>query len=280
MSKMDYDLNDSELETDFELENDGELEEHLELELEGIDEREFEDQEDSELEEENDFELEAESEENESDLINRYAERLYELSTRSYENEYEVDQEVDRILNEMERDFFFKGLGRRLKRAGKGLLKKGWRMMKSKGLSFIKGNPLFQAAKGVTSLARGNLKGFLGTLAKTGLKGVLSAIPGGSVALPVLKGLGFEHAGDAQNQKEAWRNYVHLTREAYNNLAQELNEEADNYEVAPKIALAAFNKAVKNMASPVRGIETGIKGEKKMRRISLRKGQKIVIRSI
>ena len=54
-----------------------------------------------------------------------YAERFYELSEREYESELEVDEEVNGLLNEMERDFFFGGLKKRLKKAGKGLLKKG-----------------------------------------------------------------------------------------------------------------------------------------------------------
>jgi hypothetical protein len=171
--------------------------------------------------------------ERESPEIIAYADRFYELGQRGFESEAQLEENVQSILNEMERDFFFKSLVKKIKKGGKSLLKKGIKMVGKK----------IPGIKMVTSLARGNLKGLLSSLAKTGLSAM---VPGGAAILPVLQslGLGF-NPGEPAAQQEAWRNYSGIVREAYNYLAEDLNELSDTPAEASKIAAGAFNKALK-----------------------------------
>ena len=118
-----------------------------------------------------DIEREFEEEITEKELpeekeLDPFAEKFYKLSSRTFETETELDNAVNGILNEIERDYFFKGLFKKTKKAGQSLLQKG--------LKTFKGVSAFQAAKGITQLARGSLKGTLATLAKAGLKGSAS----------------------------------------------------------------------------------------------------------
>jgi hypothetical protein len=166
--------------------------------------------------------------------LDPFAERFYELSGRTFKTETELDNAVNEILNEMEREYFFKGLLGKTKKAGKLLLKKGLRT--------FKGVPAFQAAKGITQLARGNLKGTLGTLAKAGLKGVRAE----AVILPVLGSLGFE-AGE-QN-REAWQSFADVCRKSFDYLATNLNENADDPIEASRLASEAFSAALKKVKS-------------------------------
>lgn len=227
----------SELEREFELEMDSfEMNEEFESdnefemneEFESIGELEYE--EGSEGEADDEYEFEA---------VSDYAERFYELSQRSYESVAELNEEVDGILNEMERDFFWKGAKDWLKKKGKGLLKKG--------LSYAAGQiPALKALQGLTQLTRGNLKGFLGSLANAGLA---AAIPGGAAILPALKAIGFNPTEGGGVEKEAWDNFIEVSREAYQNLAQNLHENADHPLEASRLAQNAFQTAYKKVQS-------------------------------
>lgn len=261
MSKDVDDKDMSELEKEFELE--------MEEEPEG---KEFEEPDEKEIEEE--FEKLTELEEEPSaefeDIegeANDYAERFYELSTRKYESEFEVDDEINKLLYEMERDFFFKKLWRKLKPVGKFLLKKG--------LKLAAGLPAFKAVKGITQLARGDLKGALGTLAKAGLSGAVSMIPGGAAILPGLQALGFEATEDQDVNRQAWRNYVSVAKEAYDYLGRNLSENADDPIVANRLANEAFQSALKSVSSQIIPARAGVK---KIKTIPVRKGDRIIIR--
>lgn len=192
-----------------------------------------------------------------------FAERLYELSLRELESETAMDEVLNPILNEMEREYFFKGLTRRLKSAGKRLLKRGISSLSK----YVKGK--LPAVAAITQLARGNLKGVLGSLAKAALRAGLSAVPGGAIAAPALQALGFE-AGGSEDQRVFWNNYVSLAREAYDTLAANLNEQAEDHEEAQRLASASYRSAFQRVArgSPSSG---GV------RRIQVRRGEKILI---
>lgn len=247
-----------------------ELEKEFELEMEETEEKEREEPVDEkELEEEFEKQAEFEREEPEEEFeeveekFPGYAERFYELSQREFESEAEVDNEVNSLLNEMERDFFFKGLWKKVKKAGKGLLKKG--------LKLAEGLPSFQAIKGITSLARGDLKGLLGSLAKTGLGAV---VPGGGVAL---KALGFESSEDPEANREAWENYVDLSRRAFENLARNLEMNADDPLVASRIANEAFQTALREVSTAA---PSAVSQGKRYRVIRVRPGERIVIKGV
>ena len=209
-------------------------------------EREFEEEmkeeklpKESQLPEETEFEREYDKEMKGEELpekkeLDPFAEKFYELSSRTFKTETELDNAVNGILNEIERDYFFKGLFKKTKKAGKFLLKKG--------LKTFKGFSAFQAANGITQLPRGSLKGTLGTLAKAGLKEVRA----GGAVLPVLGALGFE-AGE-QN-REAWQNFANVCKESFDYLATNLNENADDPIDASRLASEAFIAALKKVKS-------------------------------
>jgi hypothetical protein len=236
MSKHVNDSDMSSLEREFELEFDqdggGEGDEGLEEEF-----REFAEFEMDEPEEEaGDYERSLSYDDDD------YAERFYELSLRNYESEAEIDYELARVFEAMEQDFFFKGLGRKLNRAGKGLVKQSLQAAKKAAAK----HPLVQTVKGVTQLARGNLKGTLGSLAKAGLKSALSAHPAGAAALPALQALGFEATEDPEDNRGAWDNFVRLSEAAYDQLAHNFDDRAANDPIAAnELAKRAFQAAFK-----------------------------------
>ena len=244
----------SQLEREFELEMDDDAAGELELEFES---------DEGELDEDRPaFEAEAD------DAADGFAERFYELSQGSYESEFELDQEVNRLVADMEQEFFFKGLGKRLRSAGKGLLKKALKHAAGKF-------PALNALKGVTQLARGNLKGMLGSLAKAGLA---SAIPGGAIALPALSALGFE-VDEPEANREAWRNYGEVSREAFQHLAEHLHEQADTPTEASKLAAAALQaglaKGQARRRSGGRRRRGGGSGDTRV--IRLRRGERLIV---
>jgi len=242
-----------------------ELEQEFELELE--------DDTSGELEIEDEFAAELDDPAGElqtGDGTNGFAERFYELAQGSYESESELDDGVNELVGEMENEFFFGSLKKKLKSAGKSLLKKGLRY----AAGAIPGG---QVLKAVTQLSRGNLKGLLASLAKSGLA---AAVPGGAVALPALQALGFE-ADDPEGNREAWRNYTEMSREAFEYLAEHLNENADSPLEASRLATAAFQNALKRTAGRAGsfGSPRSAPG-RRTRVIHLRRGERIVIKAI
>ena len=171
--------------------------------------------------------------------LDPFAENFYKLSGRKLENETEMDNAINGIINEIERDYFFKGLFKKTKKAGQSLLQKG--------LKTFKGVSAFQAAKGITQLARGSLKGTLATLAKAGLKGAQGPTGAGAATLPVLNSLGFE-TGEEGN-RGAWQNFTNVCKESFDYLARNLSEKADDPLEASKIASEAFGAAFKKVKS-------------------------------
>lgn len=193
-----------------------------------------------------------------------YAQRFYELSTREFEDESDLDREIGGLLNEMERQYFWGGFKKLLKKGvkfgAKSLLKKA--MQYGKGLV-----PL----KAITQLARGNLKGALGSFAKQGLGMALRMHPAGAAGLTALKGLGFNPLGEAETNREAWNNYTAVVREAYDHLAQNLNESSDQPVEASRQAAAAFQSALQKVQSRTPGDSR----QRKVHRIRVRPGEKI-----
>ncbi len=189
------------------------------------------------LPEEIDLEKEYGEEAPQEKELDLYAKKFYDLSGRSFKTEADLESAVNGVLNEIEKDHFFRGLPQKTKKAGKLLLEKGLRT--------FKGVSAFQAVVGITQLARENLKGTLGTLAKMGLKGGRA----GAAVLPVLGALGFQ-AGE-QN-RDAWQNFASVCEESFDYLAVNLNEKADDPLEASKLASEAFNAALRKVKSESR----------------------------
>jgi len=242
---MMKDVNDadlSELEREFELEMDD-----SEFEYEGSSDEESGDEEygdqeygDQEYEEDQMQEFEGSDEEG-SD----YAERFHELSQMEFESESELDQEMDGLLSEMEQEYFFGGVGKFLKSKAKGLVKKG--------LKYAAGRfPALKVLQSMTHLSRLNLKGLLKTFGKSFLEKALAATPQGAIALTALKALGHEATEDTEVDREVWDNYVQVCKEAYEHLADNQNENADQPLEASRLATNAFQTALMNRRRMVR----------------------------
>jgi hypothetical protein len=231
----------SDLEKQFELEMEDYNEPSGEAEENDL-QREFE----LEMEDYNEPSGEAEdyepSGEAEDPAINDLGQKFFELSQQQFTSENEVDSALNGLLNEVERQFFFKKLIK--KGLGKKLLKLGGNL--------VKRLPAFQGLKAITQLARGDLKGLVGSLAKSGLA---SAIPGGAAILPAIQSIGLsETAEDLENNPDLWQNFVRLSENAYDNLANNLNEYSmKNPVYASRVATQAFQDAAATVKKKAKG---------------------------
>jgi hypothetical protein len=223
---------------------------------------------------ETDEEFDEEFEGFEDEAASGFGERFYELSQREWESEYELDTAIDQILGEMEREYFFGRLVKGIKKGGRALLKKG--------ISYASKNiPAFQALKGVTQLARGDLKGLLRSLASSGMA---SLVPGGAAALPALKALGFEASQDQEAEREAWENFAGMAGEAFETLADGLTPNADQPLEASRLANAAFSTALQRRIGAPRpagryGPRRGRAGGRRIR-VTASRGDTVIVRVI
>src|SRR3990172_5753841 len=117
-----------------------------------------------------------------------------------------------------------------------------------------------------------DLKGLLGSLAKAGLGAV---VPGGGAILPALKALGFETSEDEDANRDAWRNYVEVSREAYEYLASNLEENADDPLIASRLANEAFQTALKGASAAA---PSAASPKRPYRVIHVRKGDRVLIK--
>jgi hypothetical protein len=228
---------------------DSELERRMEREFENVDDDDLrhavEQVEDSELDDEG--------------IEKRFARRLFEL-TQAHEDGRDIDHDLDKVLDDMEREYFFGGLGQKLKKAGARLVKKGMRAAKSAGAG--------AAVQALTSLARGNTKGLLKNLANVGINAALSSVPGGALAAPlVTQGLGFE------TNEDGWRTFANVARGSYDHLARSLTEDADQPGEAARLAAAALEAGLMSA-----GLKAGrSRADDRERRIVVRPGQRLII---
>ena len=190
---------------EFELEmDDDEMESGIDEELETDDEFEMEAQDDS-----YEMEFDGQDQENGNGLSFNYEDRLYNVLSGNHETELEFEQDMNEVLHEMEKDYFWKGL------------KKKWnRFKKGKVFSALKkvadATPIGSTIKQYTALARGDIKGFARNLAGQ----ALSAMgPGGGVAKQLLNLEAPVADGNLRNSAR----YIHqATRKAYGNLVNQL----------------------------------------------------------
>ncbi len=265
-------INDAEFE-DQELhgEGDSELDGESDNELDGESDNELDGESDSEVDGESDSEVDGESD-NEFDRqgVDHFAQRFYELSLTDGESELEMAQQVDGLMREMEQEYFFKGLRKRLKGVGGSLLK-------SALASAAGALPIGNLAKLASSVARGDMKGLLGSLANTALS-VASKHPALAVGLPALKALGFGRGGS----RAPWRNFTSMAKDAYGQLAQHVDNETLRPATAHRVARNAFNKALLRAQTRTvnsgagRSLSTG--GRKRRRVVTLRRGDVLVVR--
>ena len=111
--------------------------------------------------------------------------------------------------------------------------------------------------------------------------GIGSAIPGGGVALDALKNLGFKDTEAAEENREAWGNVVGVAQEAYEYLANNMTDRADDPLEATRLAADAFRAGLrKNGRGRGRAYVAGYGFPRRRRRIRVRRGEVLIIECI
>lgn len=272
MSELEREL---ELEMDDELEIEGEADDGGAFEAAGDDE--VGDQTESEA---GDLEIDEEHDEGRD---REFVERFMEIASREFEAEYELDQAMNEVLDDVAQEYLFGNILKKARRFGQGLMKnKVLGSLVRKGLSVASGQ--LPALKAAMQLAKGNLQG---ALLNMGKQFVGTAIPGGSVALGALSALG---GGGSASEREVWQNYTQLARDAFEHLGDNVNEMADQPVEASRLAANAFQHAVRraqgrgpsnaqaNMGAGRNGRPGGMRRSGSgARRVQLRPGEKLII---
>ena len=215
-----------------------------------------------------------------------YVERLMEIAGRQYESESEVEQALNETLDGMAQERLFGGIAKRLRKFGTRLAKNKTLMgLARKGLSVASGQ--FPAIKAALSLAKGDLKS---TLANLGKQAISAAIPGGGAALGALNALGFTQSENPEDNREAWENYVQLSREAFEHLGNNITPNADQPLEASRLAANAYQHALKRaqQRTAVNGGSgqaargqggRGALNRRRVARITVKPGQIIVLKN-
>lgn len=213
-----------------EFEQEFELDDSTEMEWES-DDSEYEYEDDSEYEYDNvDSEYESDDREWESDAYEyepaqesgysngygrdrEFEARLYEALNTHRDNEFEAEMEVERVLHEMEQEYFFGALKNLAKKHGGGLLKR-----------VVGGDPMGLASKLFSKKSRGFLRGLL---KNKWVQKAASFIPGAgpivSQAMDVVGRLGDSEAPGMVSRKDI-RETVQTAKTAYQNLAKNLTQ--------------------------------------------------------
>ena len=190
-----------------------------------------------------------------------YESRLYEVLNSGYDNEFEMEQEINRVLHEMEQDYFFGSIGKWIKKRGGGILKT------------VAGNtPLGAAVKAISAPLRGRIRGLLkNKLFQTAASFIPGAGPIVSKAMDVIGNLDSETpAGVSRNQV---RQVVQVGRKAYQNLADDLSRARDQRQLQ-QAGKTAWNRAVRDHRST--GADTASAG-RQQRLIRIRPGSQVVV---
>jgi hypothetical protein len=260
----------SEFEQEFELEfesgtfdNEDDFELDNAYDSENDNDFEFESDNEYDSENDNDFEFEADS----------YESRLYEILNNNYESELEFENNLNEVLHEMEKDYFWGGLKKWVKKRGgiSGLLAK-----------YAKKLPIASAAQALSSVARGDLRGALkNVMSNDLLKTGLSFVPGGAAAV---KGLDMANKlmGDSEAPNvpmEKVKQAVAVGKAAYDGLAKGLAN-AQTPQDVKDLGKKAFQQAIQDMKKGLgSGFGSGITNgsSRKKTVIPYTKGSKICI---
>jgi len=238
---------------EFELEN-----EEDEFEVSADDEMESDDEFESNGEFETDDEFE--SGDAESEINEEFTDRLYNVITNNQESELEFEQQLNEVLHEIEKDYFWGGLKKRFNKFKKSGLFSSLKKIAMK-------SPLGDAIKQATAVARGDIKGLVKGLAGQALT---SMIPGGAIAKQMLN---LEAPVTQSNPRKNAQVINTVAKNAYSNLIDKLGTITSPAQLGQikSMGQAAFNQAWKRKSS---------RTPQQVRRIKLRRGQKLVVRVI
>jgi hypothetical protein len=205
------------------------------------------------------------------DVRDDHARRLFELSFRGFESERELELEVDSVLREIERDYFFGPLKKRMKQ----LARVGFDVA-SQAI------PAVGVARGLAKVAGQALRGGgLMPLAKSALGALAASTPLGAAALPALKALGFSSKLLPQQSGPAWSNFAKLAKGAYGQLAADVARasarELEDPALPSRLATRALDAALRARGGGIGGGLGGGVGGGRIRRVRLRRGERLVI---
>lgn len=203
-----------------------------------------------------------------------FVERLMEIGSRQFETPYEAEAAMSEVLDDIEREYFFGAIKRGLKKLSKNKL---LRSLAKKGLT-MGVNKFFPGLKGALQLARGNVKGALMNFGKQALG---SVVPGGGAVLDAVQTIGLQPAGGGEAQeRETWENYVELSREAYEQLAETLTPTAHQPAEAMRLANNAVQHAVRRARSRTAGSGRGAghrRGQGRLVRLRVSPGERLKV---
>lgn len=275
MSKQYAPYDMSQLEREFELEmgdsRGGYSDDDLERELEDVidDDQEYDtdteyeyDGEDAGYEyDDQDAEYEYDEAEGEFEVYDNepasYAERLYEFGQREFEHEFELEAELDRVVDDMHREFF---LGRLIKKGFKSAVKlaKNNPMVKQlvdKGLraaaGFIPGGGLaLDGLKMATGLLGDGLKTRARSLASKAVNGLKDE--GAAFGKDLAAKLGINPGNSKAQNMDALRKLVDGLQRSFEFAADHIHEEVDDPIEAERLAGRAFEAGLSTVL-PKRG---------------------------
>lgn len=206
-----------------------------------------EDSEDAyEMSDDNEFESDDQAYEDWSDSNGERArerefeDRLYQALNSGVDNEFELEMELNRVLHEMEQDYFFGSFKRLINKHGPGVLKK------------IAGSaPFGKAMKAISKHGRGLIRRAMDSQL---LKSAAQFIPG---AGPVIS-KGMDIAGQMMNSEVAGvsraqvQQAVQVGKQAYQNLAGDLVKMRDP-NTLPDLGKQALQRAVATHGNQFKG---------------------------
>lgn len=248
----------SELEREFELEmgdgsnsyEDRELEEEFENFMEGSeDEYEYEeDPSEGEYEYEQDAldgEYDQGYEYNGGNLSMSMGERFFELSQREFESEYEMDEALNEIFDDMEREYFFK----KLFRAGKNFLKKNplIKSLAGKALNmaagFIPGGRI--GLEAIKKFGKPLLSGLRQNWANVAKAGIGAIAPNATQAVTnFAEKMGVSVDNPEESNQEAFERMADGIRRSYEYAADQFNDRAMDPIMAGRLANRAFETGI------------------------------------
>lgn len=232
---------DSELDDEFEADEEFESDEETgEDEFETDDEFEADDEFESDEETDEEFEAFEEtdytgySRDGIYDRDREFENRIYKAMISHRDNELGLEMELDVVLHEMERDYFFGA-------AKKWLKKKGLRTLKR----FAKNLPISGALKAVSSLARGDIRSLLKNKL---LQAAAGFIPVAGPLVSKAMGVAGSLSGAAADAKSKIQDAIQIGKDAYQDLAESLPDAQNEFEVRRNARTAFRNAVVRNKA--------------------------------
>lgn len=204
---------DDEFESDEESEPDDEFE--MDDELEALDETDYA----------------AFSRDNNYDRDREFESKIYNALVTHRDNELEFEMELDAVLHEMERDYFFGA-------AKKWLKKKGLKSLKKFAMNRL---PLSGALKAISAIGRGDIRALLKNKL---LQTAAGFIPGAGPLVSKAMSLAGNLSNAADDAKSKIQNVVQIGKDAYQDLANSIPDAQNEFEVR-RNARQAFRTAVK-----------------------------------